>query len=151
MTRTLSLRSSDLPQIHKFGIGFDNMLNDIFRMSEQQVNVNYPPYNIVKQTDDKFYIEVATAGFKPSEISAELENNTLTIHGKKEFDENSLEGQPEYLHRGISGKEFDRVFTLAEHVEVIDAVNSHGILTVYLERIVPEEKKPKTIDIKHTN
>jgi len=145
--RTLTLRSLDVPSVHKFGIGFDGMFNELLRMSEQQHNTNYPPYNIVKQTDDKFYIEVATAGFTEGEIEICVENRMLTVTGEKSHHEGAPE--VEYLHRGISSRSFDRSFRLGEHVEVLDAQNKDGILTVFLERQVPETLQPKTIDIKY--
>ena len=145
-SRTLTLRSLDIPSVHKFGIGFDSAFNELLRMSEQQSNVNYPPYNIVKQTEDRFYIEVAIAGFEEGEIKISVENNTLTITG-----ENLTPTDPNvvFLHRGISARSFDRSFRLGEHVEVLEAQTKNGILTVYLERRVPEALLPKTIDIKH--
>lgn len=145
--RTLTLRSLDVPSVHKFGIGFDGMFNELLRISEQQHNTNYPPYNIVKQTDDKFYIEIATAGFTEGEIKICIENRVLTVTGEKSYDEGTPE--IEYLHRGISGRSFDRSFRLGEHVEVLDAQMRDGILTVFLERQVPETLQPKTIDIKY--
>lgn len=145
--RTLTLRSLDVPSVHKFGIGFDGMFNELLRMSEQQTNTNYPPYNIVKQTDDKFYIEIATAGFTEGEIKMYVENRMLTVTGDKSHDESTPE--VEYLHRGISSRSFERSFRLGEHVEVLDAQSKDGILTVYLERQVPETLQPKTIDIKY--
>jgi molecular chaperone IbpA len=146
MTKTLTLRSIDIPSIHKFGIGFDNVFDELMRMNNQQ-STNYPPYNIVKQSEDNFYIEVATAGFREGEVEIKLDNQLLTIKGRITREENQLN---EYLHRGISSRDFDREFTLAEHVEVVNASQRDGILTVYLERKVPEEKKPKTIAINHT-
>ena len=146
MTKTLSLRSLDIPSIHKFGIGFDNVFDELMRMNSQQ-STNYPPYNIVKQTEDTFYIEVATAGFREGEVHINLDNRLLSIKGRIARDE---EGTQEYLHRGISSRDFEREFTLAEHVEVVNASQQDGILTIYLERRVPEEKKPKTIAINYT-
>lgn len=143
---TLTLRSLDIPSIHKFGIGFDNMFDELMRMNSQQ-SLNYPPYNIVKQTEDNFYIEIATAGFGEGEIAINLDNRLLTIRGRIVRDEDTSK---EYLHRGISSRDFDREFTLAEHVEVVNASQKDGILTIYLERIVPEEKKPKSIAITYT-
>lgn len=150
MTRTLTLRSLDIPSVHKFGIGFDSTINELLRLTEQN-NSNYPPYNIVKQTEDKFYIEVAAAGFGEGDIRIEVENHTLTITGSKQdsFAYEADKPEPEYLHRGISNRNFERSFRLGEHVEVIDAQNYNGILTIYLERQVPEEMKPKSIDIKY--
>jgi molecular chaperone IbpA len=146
MTKTLSLRSLDIPSITKFGIGFDNMFDELMRINSQQ-SLNYPPYNIVKQTEDTFYIEVATAGFREGEIEINLDNRLLTIKGRNVRDENASH---EYLHRGISSRDFEREFTLAEHVEVVNASQQDGILTIYLERRVPEEKKPKAIAINYT-
>lgn len=150
MTRTLTLRSLDIPSVHKFGIGFDNTLNELLRLTEQNTS-NYPPYNIVKQTEDKFYIEIATAGFSQGDIHIELENHMLTVSGSKEdplnYEANTPE--PEYLYQGISNRSFERSFRLGEHVEVIDAQNQNGILTIYLERQTPEEMKPKQIQINY--
>ena len=144
MTKTLSLRSLDIPSIHKFGIGFDNMFDELMRMNSQQ-SLNYPPYNIVKNTEDSFFIEVAVSGFSEGEIEVNLDNRVLTIKGQKKEDLVA-----EYLHKGISTRDFVREFTLAEHVEVINASQKDGILSIQLERIVPEEKKPKAIAISYT-
>ena len=144
MTKTLSLRSLDIPSIHKFGIGFDNMFDELMRMNSQQ-SLNYPPYNIVKHTDDSFNIEVAVSGFSEGEVEVNLDNRVLTIKGQKKEDLVA-----EYLHKGISTRDFVREFTLAEHVEVINASQKDGILSIQLERIVPEEKKPKAIAISYT-
>jgi molecular chaperone IbpA len=144
MTKTLTLRSLDIPSIHKFGIGFDNMFDELMRMNSQQ-SLNYPPYNIVKNTEDSFDIEVAVSGFSEGEIEVNLDNRVLTIKGQKNEDLVA-----EYLHKGISTRDFVREFTLAEHVEVIHASQKDGILTINLERIVPEEKKPKAIAITYT-
>ena len=145
MTRTLTLRSLDIPSVHKFGIGFDTLFDELLRNSQQGQN-NYPPYNVVKLTDDNFYIEVATAGFSEGEIYIQLDNRLLTIKGSKKRED----AMPEYLHQGISNRDFVREFTLAEHVEVSNALIKDGILTVFLERRIPEERKPKTIAITYT-
>ena len=144
MTKTLSLRSLDIPSIHKFGIGFDNMFDDLMRLNSQQ-SLNYPPYNIVKNTEDSFDIEIAVSGFSEGEVEVNLDNRVLTIKGQKKEDLVA-----EYLHKGISTRDFVREFTLAEHVEVINASQKDGILTIQLERVVPEEKKPKAIAINYT-
>jgi molecular chaperone IbpA len=143
MTKTLTLRSLDIPSIHKFGIGFDNMFDELTRMTNQQT-LNYPPYNIVKTSEDAFYIEVAVAGFGEGEVEINIDNQVLVIKGKKE-----AEVTAEYLHQGISNRDFVREFTLAEHVEVKSAINENGVLTIELERIVPEEHKPKKIAINY--
>jgi len=145
MTNTLTLRSLDIPSIHKFAVGFDNMFDDLLRTS--QANTNYPPYNIVKHGDDNFAIELAVAGFKDGEINIQVERNQLTVKGEQAID---LDNQIEYLHRGISARSFSRTWTLADHVEVAGAKSENGILTISLERKVPEEQKPKSIAITYT-
>jgi molecular chaperone IbpA len=145
MTKTLTLRSLDIPSVHKFGIGFDNMFDELLRLNSQQT-LNYPPYNILKNTEDSFSIEIAVAGFSEGEISVNVDNRVLSITGKKN---DGLE--VEYLHKGISDRDFVREFTLAEHVEIQSATQRDGILTINLERIVPEEKKPKSIAITYAS
>jgi len=144
-TRTLTLKSLDIPSLNRFSVGFaDGMFNELLKLSEQS-NTNYPPYNIVKQTDDQYYIEIATAGFSEGEITISVENQMLIVTGQRAFDESAI--QLEYLHRGISSRSFERCFRLGEHVEVLDAQNKNGILTIYVERQLPEALQPKTIDI----
>ena len=144
MTNTLTLRSFDIPSVHKFAVGFDGIFDEILRLSNQQKDTNYPPYNIVKHSDNKFVIEIAVAGFKDGDITVTVDNNTLTIEGSQAVDLNST---VEYLHRGISARNFTRTFTLADHVEVVDASVSNGIMGITLERVVPEELQPKKIAI----
>jgi molecular chaperone IbpA len=148
MTNTLSLRSLDIPSIHKFGIGFDTMFDELMRATAQQSNTNYPPYNIVKHSDDHFSIELAVAGFKEGDIDVQVEKNQLTVQGSKSIsiDKPNIE----YLHRGISARNFVRNWTLADYVEVTGATVADGILTIDLERKVPEEEKPKKIAITYT-
>ena len=145
MTNTLTLRSLDIPSIHKFGIGFDDIFDDLLNRTAQ--STNYPPYNIVKQSDDSFAIELAVAGFKDGEITITTERNQLTVKGEQAVD---LDNQVEYLHRGISARSFTRTWTLADHVEVAGAKSENGILTISLELKVPEEQKPKSIAITYT-
>jgi molecular chaperone IbpA len=146
MTRELTLRSLDIPSIHKFAVGFDNIFDELHRATAQQANTNYPPYNVIKYTDDQFAIELAVAGFRDGEIDIEVENNQLTIKGEQAAD--NREGL-EFLHRGISARNFVRTFTLADHVEIVEAHTANGILTISLERKIPEEKKPKKIAISY--
>jgi molecular chaperone IbpA len=147
-TTQLTLRSGDLLNIHKFGIGFDSILNELMRVNAQQANTNYPPYNIVKHSEDAFAIELAVAGFREGDINITLEKNVLTIKGEQahEIDQDISE-VVEYVHRGISARSFTRTFTLADYVEVVGASAENGILNIQLERQVPEEQKPKTVAI----
>ena len=150
MTRELNLRSFDIPSIHKFAVGFDGIFDELMRVNAQQVNTNYPPYNIVKHSEDAFAIELAVAGFREGDINITLEKNVLTIKGEQTESLEELEKDVEYLHRGISARNFDRTFTLADYVEVLGAKAENGILTIELERQVPEEQKPKTVAITYT-
>jgi molecular chaperone IbpA len=143
---TLTLRSFDIPSIHKFAVGFDNVFDEILRLSHQQKDTNYPPYNIVKHSDNKFVIELAVAGFKEGDINVTVDKNTLTIEGSQSVD---LDTNVEYLHRGISARNFTRTFTLADHVEVTGATVTNGIMGITLERLVPEELQPKKIAISY--
>ena len=147
-SKTLTLRSFDVPQLHKFGIGFDNLFDDLQRVMQVQSGSNYPPHNVIKTGDDTVVIEVAVAGFAEGEIDIALDKRLLTITGARKREEDSAH---EYLHRGISSRDFKHTFTLAEHVEVKSATIRDGILAVYLEREVPEEAKPKTIAITYTS
>ena len=148
MTKTLTLRSFDIPQLHKFGIGFDSMFDELMRVSSLQTNSNYPPHNVIKTGDDTVTIEVAVAGFAEGEIDISLDKRMLTITGARKREEDAGH---EYLHRGISSRDFKHTFTLAEHVEVKSATIRDGILAVHLEREVPEEARPKAIAISYQN
>lgn len=131
----------DTSTLNRALVGFDTLFNQLQTTS---VNSNYPPYNIIKKDDDHYVIEVAVAGFKREELTITMEQETLTISGSKEKQE---ESDAEYLHRGLSSRDFARDFKLAEHVVVNDASLSDGILCVFIERIIPEEKKLKVIPI----
>lgn len=148
MTKTLSLRSHDIPQLHRFGIGFDSMFDDLMRIAQNQSTSNYPPHNVIKTGENTMTIEVAVAGFAEGEIDISVERQALTISGAiKRGDEVEVE----YLHRGISRRDFRQSFTLADHVEVINANVKNGVLTVYLERRIPEDAMPKSIAITYTS
>jgi molecular chaperone IbpA len=148
MTKTLTLRTFDLPAIHKFGIGFDNLFDDLMRVNAQQSNNNYPPYDIVQINDDEYMISLAVAGFGHDNLSITKDKKTLVIEGKhsRETVDNE-DSSAKYLHKGISERSFRREFQLADHVEISNAHLELGILNVHLTREVPEEAKPKTIAI----
>ena len=152
MTKTLTLRGFDLPAIHKFGIGFDNMFDELMRVTAQQSNTNYPPYDIVQINDDEYMISVAVAGFGADNLSVTKDKKTLVIEGKHSRDtvENE-DATAKYLHKGISERSFRREFTLADHVEIGNAHLELGILSIHLKREVPEEAKPKSIAITYAN
>ena len=148
MTKTLTLRSFDIPAIHKFGIGFDNLFDDLMRVNAQQSNNNYPPYDIVQINDDEYMISLAVAGFGHDNLNITKDKKTLVIEGKhsRETVDNE-DSTTKYLHKGISERSFRREFQLADHVEISNAHLELGILNIHLKREVPEEAKPKTIAI----
>ena len=148
MTKTLTLRSFDLPAIHKFGIGFDNLFDDLMRVNAQQSNNNYPPYDIVQINDDEYMISLAVAGFGHDNLNITKDKKTLVIEGKHSRENmDNEDSTAKYLHKGISERSFRREFQLADHVEISNAHLELGILNVHLKREVPEEAKPKTIAI----
>ena len=152
MTKTLTLRSFDIPALTKFGIGFDNMFDDLMRVNAQQSSTNYPPYDIVQVNDDEYMIAVAVAGFGYDDLSVTKDKKILVIEGKhsRETVENE-DSTAKYLHKGISERSFRREFQLADHVEITGAHLELGILSVHLKREVPEEAKPKSIAITYTS
>ena len=139
----LTLRSLDIPSIHKFGIGFDRVFDELVNATVQS-QTNYPPYNVVKHDENNFSIEVAVAGFMLGDIDIEVEKSQLIVRGEKAT---NIDQNREYLHRGISSRSFMRSWVLGEHVQVKDAIVENGILTIMLERVIPEEDKPKKIAI----
>lgn len=129
----------DMPSLNRQIIGFDRL----FLEAERKLStVNYPPHNIVKVAEDEYVIELAVAGFSRSELDVRYEQSTLTVSGKHEDADNR-----EYLHHGISRRNFVKNITLTEYIEVVGAELKDGLLEVKLQRIVPDELKPKTIKI----
>ena len=141
------LTTATLPEfinaVHRNAVGVDTILDIVARQGTLRKPDNYPPHNAIKYTDDKWGLELAVAGFTKGEIVIEVVDHELTVRGQKE--EATVLG--EYLHKGIAARDFVKVFTLGEYVEVVGATQRDGILYIDLERKVPEEKKPKTIDI----
>jgi|TARA_R100001129_G_C5216291_1_gene218233 molecular chaperone IbpA len=132
-------------QLRPLSVGFDDMF-DHFESMFDVPTINYPPYNIVKTGDNKFDIEVALAGFNKKDINVTSENNMLTIESKQ--DEKSKDKDGEVIHKGISKRYFKRSFTIADDVEVKGAELKDGLLKVSMEKIIPDAKKLKSIDIK---
>ena len=135
-------------QLRPLSVGFDDVFDHFESMFDyDMVNVsNYPPYNIVKTGENKFDIEVEVAGFNKKDINVTSENGMLTIESKQEDKSEDKDG--EVLHKGISKRYFKRSFTIADDVEIKGAELKDGMLRVSMEKIVPEAKKLKTIEIK---
>lgn len=122
-------------------IGFDRMIERM-RDTSPTGQTAYPPYNIVKLNDDQYELQLAIAGFTYDDIDIQIKEGILTIEGKQEATD-----EKQYIHRGISGRSFTRVFTLADTVVVNGADLIDGILSVKLENVIPEAKKPRKIEI----
>jgi molecular chaperone IbpA len=118
-------------------VGFERMFDELSRVSTTN---NYPPHNVVQLDEDNYLIEIAVAGFKKEDLEIQLKDSILTVEGKKEDTRT-------YSHKGISSREFTRTFTLGEYVQVNGASLEDGILAIQLQRVVPEEERPRKIDI----
>lgn len=140
-----TLHTFDIPSLHRHAIGFDRVFDELNRaFANSKSDGNYPPYNVVQLNDTQYVIEVAVAGFAETELDVELKDSTLMVKGEKTKEEGS---EINYLHKGISNRNFTRNITLAENVEVRGATVKNGILSVALELVIPEEQKPKKIAI----
>jgi molecular chaperone IbpA len=120
-------------------VGFDRLLN---LLESADTAGGYPPYNIERSDENNYRITVAVAGFSEKDLGVEVRDGVLTVTGKREEADKAS-----YLHQGIAGRAFERSFQLAEHVEVKGARLENGLLHIDLERVVPEEKKPRRIVI----
>ena len=138
-------------QLRPVTVGFDNVFDHFERMFEDDFTSfsapTFPFYNIVKQGKNKYDIELALAGYSKDDIEVNLEDGVLTIKSKKEEKTEEKE-DGEVIHKGIAKRYFSKAFTIADDVEVKGAELKDGLLKVSLERIIPESKKPRTIDIK---
>ena len=149
-----TLTTLDLQKIAPYAVGFDRIISDMFQYADNNVaSTGYPPYNIRKEGDkfqieivndkDQFQIEIALAGVTKEDLEINLEDGQLTIS----HDPEETQVDVEYLHRGIAQRKFKRTWTLSDDVIVKGAQMENGMLYVELERIVPDEKKPRTIKI----
>lgn len=140
--------SNLFPNLEAWSVGFDRewRLLDKLQNSFMGGTSSYPPYNIKQLSEDRYEIELVVAGFTKNELQVELNNNQLSVEGSKSNEENSSENS--YVYRGIAGRQFQQTFALADHVKVIGSELKDGILRIDLERELPEEKKPRFIEIK---
>ena len=136
-------------QLRPVTVGFDNAFDHFERMFDDDFLTHvpaFPHYNIVKTAENKYDIEIALAGYNKKDIEVELKEGILTIKSKKEEKDDTKDG--EVIHKGIAKRYFSKAFTIADDVEVKGAELKDGLLRVSMERIVPEHRKAKTIDIK---
>lgn len=138
-------------QLRPLSVGFDDVFDHFESMFDSDFRlptVNYPPYNIVKTGTNKYDIEVALAGFSKKDIDVSVENGVLTIESKTSDKDESKDEDGNTIYKGISKRYFKRSFTIADDVEINGAELKDGLLKVSMEKIVPESKKLKTIEIK---
>jgi molecular chaperone IbpA len=138
------LQRYDTSALNRALVGFDRMFDDMERRFANQLSTNYPPFNISKVSDNMYDIAIAVTGFDKEEIKVQVEGNELTISGQRKSTDSP---EPEYLHRGLALRDFEKTFTLAEHMKVRKAEIKNGILLIQIEREIPEELKPRVIDI----
>ena len=137
--------------LRPFSIGFDDMFDQFENMlgnGHSTMQSNYPPYNIRKTSKDNYAIEVALAGFSRNDVEVEFEDNLLTVRTKQVDKSEGNGSDGEIIHKGISQRHFARSFTIADDVKVGEAQLKDGLLTISCERIIPEHKKKKLIEIK---
>ena len=130
-------------QLTPYAVGYDKLFDNLSRYVDNNVSsTGFPPYNIRKEGDYHYVIEIALAGFSKEDIEVEVADGTLSVRSDKKDD------VADNLYRGISFRKFNRKFTLSDDIVVNDASLDNGMLTINLERIVPEEKKPRLIEVK---
>lgn len=138
------LQRFDTQALSRALIGFDRIFDDMERRFANQISSNYPPFNIAKVGENLYDITIAVTGFEKHEVAVTVEANELTVRGERKTED---QPEPEYLHRGLALRDFERTFTLAEHMKVRKAEIKNGILLIQIEREIPEEMKPRVIDI----
>lgn len=136
----------DTNALNRALLGFDNLFNDFERRFANQINTNYPPFNIIKTGENTYQLEVAVTGFSKDELTVEVDQDTLIVRGSK--NRGNDEAEVQYLHHGLASRDFNRAWPLAEYIEVGAVKIKNGVLTVNLERIVPDTFKPRTLTIK---
>jgi molecular chaperone IbpA len=134
----------DTNALNKALLGFDSLFDNFEHRFANQINNTYPPYNILKHSEDSYEIEVAVTGFSPEEITVEIDQNQLIVRGERKRSE---ETNTQYLHRSLATRDFTRMWTLAEHMEVGAGKIKNGVLTIALTRVIPESLKPRVLKI----
>ncbi len=137
----MTLQTFDLTPLYRTSIGFDRLAQMLDTIN-MDVPTGYPPYNIEKLTDNKYCITMAVSGFDEANLNIDVKENILSVTGDSSKDDNR-----EYLYKGISSRNFERRFRLADYVEVESANLSNGLLNIILVRELPEAMKPRKIEI----
>jgi molecular chaperone IbpA len=135
----------DTSALNRALLGFDDLFNNFEQRFANQINNNYPPYNVIKHDENSYEIQVAITGFNKDEVTVEIDQNQLIVKGQHKDDD---EDSSTYLHRGLAARNFTRSWTLAEHMEVGEGRIKNGVLTIELRRVIPEALKPRVLKIK---
>ena len=144
MVRNTLTLHDNFHKLTPYAVGFDRMFDNLARYMDNNVqSTGFPPYNIQKGGDYNYSIEIALAGFSKDDIEVEVAENTLSVRSDKKADTDDYA-----IHRGISYRRFDRKFTLADDIIVTGASLENGLLRIDLERVIPEEKKPRLVEVK---
>ena len=147
-SRSLSL-FDNFNQLTPYAVGFDRIFDNLSRyVDNNATSTGFPPYNIRKEGDYNYVIELALAGLGKNDIEVEVADSTLSIRSTKKPLDEDVSSNEDTVYRGISYRKFERKFTLAEDVVVNEAKLENGMLILNLERVVPEEKKPRLIKVK---
>lgn len=141
------MRSIDFSPLFRSTVGFDRVFDLLDSVAQYDTNQSYPPYNIERSDETHYRITLAVAGFAEKDLNVEVREGVLTVQGKRTEESGQNSQNSGYLYQGIAGRAFERRFQLAEHVEVKGAKLENGLLHVDLERVVPEEQKPRRIAI----
>jgi len=138
------MRTLDYSPFYRATVGFDRVFDLLDNVAGQTAGNGYPPYNIEKAGDNAYRIVMAVAGFSEAELNLTQKENELLVTGQTAP---TAEGDRQYLYRGIAGRNFERRFQLADHVKVTGAKLANGLLTIELQREIPEEKKARAIPV----
>jgi molecular chaperone IbpA len=142
------MESADFSPFFKSTVGFDRLMRMLEDDAPRYANSNsYPPYNIEQLDENDYRIDMAVAGFSMEDIDITVQDGRLIIEGSKAKD--ARQDNKKYLYRGIANRNFAQEFKLADHIEVKEATLENGMLSIALERIIPEEKKPRKIEINY--
>ena len=142
--------AGDLERFMGLSIGFDSMFNRMMNFPSTQQESGYPPYNIRKVDDYNYVIEIALAGFSESDIEVEVADGVISVRSLGEKGKHNLD-TPDYVHRGIANRSFSKSWTLSDDMVVKGAEFQNGLLNINLEKVVPEEKKPRIVPITTPN
>lgn len=146
MNQIARIDTNTLNQLSRQLVGFDEFFSGFEKRFINQVNNNYPPYNLLKFDKDRYEIQIATTGFEPDEITVEVDQDQLIVRGEAKTDDTDVNVQ--YLHRGLARRNFTRVLSLEQYIEVGEAVIRNGVLSIQLNRVIPDALKPRKLEIK---